>query len=315
MKYLVTGCAGFIGSNLVERLLALGHEVVGVDNFSTGNASFLAHFFTNPRFKLYANDIVSQKDVLISAMQDTDFVFHLAAKADIKNDFDNPSLDLEKNIVATFNVLEAMRETGVKKIAFTSTGSVYGNPNFVASKETDFLYPQTSIYSASKLAGEALIQAYCEGYGMTGYIFRLVSVLGKNYHHGHVIDFYNQLIYHPYYLNVLGDGNQQKSYISVDDCISGMFCGILNGKQKVNIFNVGTDEELRIKESARLIANIVRNFKDVEINYEKEKTQGWIGDNPYILLDCSKLRGYGWRPAFTIEQSIKMTLAYLMEKE
>ncbi len=221
MKALVTGAAGFIGSNLVDRLLAGQHEVVGFDNFSTGQIEFLEEALRSPNFRLVHGDLLDPA-ALEAAMENVDFVFHLAANADVRFGTQHPRKDLEQNTIGTANVLEAMRARGVRRIAFPSTGSVYGEPAVFPTPE-DAPFPiQTSLYAASKLAAEAMIAAYCEGFGMEGHVFRFVSILGERYTHGHILDFYKQLREHPGHLDVLGDGRQRKSYLYVQDCVDAI---------------------------------------------------------------------------------------------
>src|SRR5215510_7022513 len=183
----VTGAAGFIGSSLTDRLLADGCRVVGWDNFSTGQREFIQSALQHKRFALLEGDNLDLA-ALTKAMAGSDFVFHLAANADVRFGLEHPSKDLQQNTVATFNVLEAMRANGIKGIAFASTGSVYGEATVIPTPEDAPFPVQTSLYAASKVAGEALIQAYCEGYSFEGYIFRFVSILGERYTHGHVLD-------------------------------------------------------------------------------------------------------------------------------
>ena len=198
MNFFVTGGAGYIGSNLVDRLLGAGHVVTAYDNFSTGQERFLEQAVRSLRFTLVRGDVLDLER-LTQALRDAqaDLVFHLAANADVRFGTQHPRTDLEQNTIATFNVLEAMRASGMRRIAFSSTGSIYGEPSVFPTPE-DAPFPiQTSLYGASKLAGEGLIQAYCEGFGFQGYIFRFVSILGERYTHGHVFDFYNALRTNP----------------------------------------------------------------------------------------------------------------------
>ena len=220
-KIFVTGACGFIGSNLVDRLLKEGYKVVGWDNYSTGRIEFLNNALNNPNFTLIEGDNLNVS-ALSEAMIGCDVVFHLAANADVRFGLNHPSKDLNQNTIATFNVLQAMKEQGIKKIIFSSTGSVYGESITIPTPENASFPIQTSLYGASKVACEALIQAYSEGYGFESYIFRFVSILGERYTHGHIFDFYKQLMEHPEYLNVLGDGTQRKSYLYVQDCVDAM---------------------------------------------------------------------------------------------
>ncbi len=307
MKYFVTGGAGFIGSNLVDRLLHLGHEVVAYDNFSTGQERFLEWAFAASAFTLVRGDTLDE-DALTRAMAGCSFVYHLAANADVRSGLEHPRRDLEQNTIATFNVLEGMRGNGIRRIAFASTGSIYGDPDLFPTPESIPFPVQTSLYGASKLAGEGLIQAYCEGFGFQGYIFRFVSILGERYTHGHVFDFFNALKKNPAELRVLGDGRQRKSYLYVQDCIDALLLAPEKGKDKVNIFNLGTDEYCQVDDSIDWITG------HMGISPHRTYTggeRGWIGDSPFIFLDCTKIRALGWSPRLSIREGVIKTLDYL----
>src|SRR5260221_1557696 len=312
----VTGVAGFIGSTLAERLLSTGHSVTGYDNFSTGQREFLSSAAKHQKFRLVEGDNLDLP-ALTRAMAGTDTVFHLAANADVRFGLEHPSKDVQQNTLATFNVLEAMRANGVKRIAFPSTGSVYGEASQIPTPE-DHAFPiQTSLYAASKVAGEGLIQAYCEGFGFEGYIFRFVSILGERYTHGHVLDFYKQLLEHPEYLKVLGDGTQRKSYLYVQDCLAAMLHVISLGtaakaKHRVEVYNLGTEEYVEVNNSIRFISAHL----DVKPRLEYSGgNRGWVGDNPFIFLDTKKIRATGWKTTLTIEQSIIRTLQWLSKNQ
>lgn len=307
MRYFVTGCAGFIGSNLVDRLLEDGHEVVGYDNFSAGQAEFLAEAERCSRFSLARGDTLDL-DCLTRAVHGVDFVFHLAANADVRLGTDHPRKDLEQNTIATFNVLEAMRLNGNRRIGFASTGSIYGEPGVFPTPEHAAFPIQTSLYGASKLAAEGMIEAYCEGFGFQGYIFRLVSILGERYTHGHVFDFFKQLRHHPDTLYVLGDGRQRKSYLYVRDCIDAMLLAIEKAQNKVDIFNLGTDEYCEVNDSIGWICEFL-NVRPQRVYAGGER--GWVGDSPFIFLDCSRIQALGWRPTVTIREGVLRTLRYL----
>jgi UDP-glucose 4-epimerase len=298
--FFVTGGAGFIGSNLVDRLLQNNHQVVAFDNFSTGQVEFLQTALTSPQFTLVRGDVLDLP-ALTSAMQDCEFVFHLAANADVRFGTEHPRKDLEQNTLATFNVLEAMRANGVKRLAFSSTGSIYGEPEIFPTPEHAPFPIQTSLYGASKLAGEGLIQAYCEGFGFQGYIFRFVSILGERYTHGHVFDFYRQLRADPHALRVLGNGRQRKSYLYIQDCLDAMLLAIDRAHDKVNILNLGTDEYCEVRNSIGWITTELGLTP--QLNFTGGE-RGWIGDSPFILLDCSRIRALGWTPKLTIQDGI-----------
>ncbi len=307
MRPFVTGCAGFIGSNLVDRLLADGHEVVGFDNFATGQREFLADALRSPRFSLVDGDTLDL-DGLTRAMAGCDVVFHLAANADVRSGLEHPRKDLEQNTIATFNVLEAMRASGARRIAFSSTGSVYGEPAVFPTPEGAPFPVQTSLYGASKLAAEGLIAAYCEGFGFQAYVFRFVSILGERYTHGHVFDFYRQLRAHPDHLDVLGNGKQRKSYLYVQDCLSAVLTALDKAAGKFNIFNLGTDEYCEVNDSIGWICeHLGVNPRRVYAGGER----GWVGDSPFIFLDCARIRALGWRPALSIREGVIRTVQYL----
>jgi UDP-glucose 4-epimerase len=308
-RTLVTGAAGFIGSSLVDRLLAAGVSVVGYDNFSTGIAAFIAEARRHPAFTLVEADVLDQKR-LAEAMQGCDTVFHFAANADVRFGLEHPRRDLEQNTIATFSVLEAMRESGVRRIAFSSTGSIYGEAKLIPTPE-DAPFPiQTSLYGASKLAGEGLIASYCEGFAMQAWIFRFVSILGERYTHGHVFDFYKKLLADPTRLEVLGNGRQRKSYLYVQDCIDGMLHAITHAVEKVNVFNLGTNEYCEVNDSIGWIT--AHLGLSPRLDYAGGE-RGWVGDNPFIFLDTSRIRGLGWQPKLSIRQGIERTIAWLQD--
>ena len=311
-QVFITGAAGFIGSSLVDRLLSDGKTVVGWDNFSTGQRPFVVEALKNPRFKLIEGDNLDLP-ALKRAMAGCDFVFHLAANADVRFGTDHPDKDLQQNTIATYNVLEAMRANGIKRLGFSSTGSTYGESAIIPTPE-DAPFPiQTSLYGASKVAGECLIQAYCEGFGFEGYIFRFVSILGERYTHGHVFDFYKQLLAHPDHLRVLGDGSQRKSYLYIQDCLSAMLhvanLGLAaKAKHRVEIFNLGAPEFCQVNDSIGWIC------ESLAINPRRDYTggnRGWIGDNPFIFLETKKIQSTGWKAQLTIREGILRTLRWL----
>ncbi len=312
----VTGAAGFIGSNLVDRLLADGANVTGWDNFATGQERFLAEALHNPRFRLVRGDNLDLP-ALTAAVKGSDFVFHLAANADIKDGWSHPKKDLEQNTIATFNVLEAMRANGVKRIAFSSTGSTYGEALVSPDRptpETDAFPIQTSLYGASKIAGEGLLSSYAEGGQLDeAYIFRFVSILGERYTHGHVFDFYKQLVEHPDRLRVLGDGKQRKSYLYVQDCLDAMLHvarqhTARDAKHRTQVYNLGTPEFVQVNDSIGYICAALGVKPRLEYT---GGDRGWIGDNPFIFLDAKKIQATGWKPKLTIQQGIIRTLRWL----
>jgi UDP-glucose 4-epimerase len=311
--YFITGGAGFIGSNLADRLLSEGHRVVVYDNFSTGQREFVEAALGQPQYRLIEGDLLDTA-ALSAAMRGMDFVFHLAANADIRFGLEDPRRDLEQNTIATFNVLEAMRENGVSRIAFASSAAALGEPTIFPTPEDCPVPIQTSLYGASKMACEGLISSYCEGFDFEGYIFRFVSLLGERYPHGHVIDFYKSLCKDPTSLRILGDGTQQKSYLHIADCISGMLGVIekktaLESKHRVEVYNLGYPEYIKLTASVKWICDHLG--VDPRLDFQGGD-RGWVGDNPFVFLDVSKMRQTGWEPKFTIRESIIATIDWLV---
>jgi UDP-glucose 4-epimerase len=307
LKYFVTGGAGFVGSNLTDRLLRDGHQVTVFDDFRTGRRQFLESAVASPGFALVQGDVLDER-ALAAAMVGHDVVMHLAANADVRFGLQHPHKDLEQNTIATFNVLEAMRGNGISRIAFSSTGSVYGEPVVFPTPETCPFPVQTSLYGASKLACEGLIAAYCSGFGFTGYIFRFVSILGERYTHGHVYDFYRKLLKDPTQIEVLGNGRQRKSYLYVGDCVDAILAVMASVGEPVNIFNLGTDEYCTVDDSLGWITEHLGVTPDRRYTGGE---RGWIGDSPFIFLDTAKVRSLGWRSRVTIREGVLRSLQYL----
>jgi UDP-glucose 4-epimerase len=308
----VTGASGFIGSTLVDRLLSKNLTVIGWDNFSTGQRRFLDQALKHKNFTLIEGDNLDFT-ALAAAMKGCDTVFHLAANADVRFGTEHPRKDLEQNTIATFNVLEAARLNSIKQFAFSSTGSTYGEAAVIPTPEHAPFPVQTSLYGASKVAGEGMISAYGEGFGMESYIFRFVSILGERYTHGHIFDFYKQLREHPEKLRVLGDGSQRKSYLYVQDCVDAILHVMRlqtakDAPQHTQIYNLGTPEYVQVNDSIRTIINHLGLKPALEYS---GGNRGWIGDNPFIFLDTQKITATGWKPKLTIQQGIAQTILWL----
>ncbi len=310
-RIIVTGCAGFIGSSLVDRLLSQGQSVTGIDNFSTGQRPFLHDALKNSNFSLFESDLLDL-DTLKRHFVGGDCVFHLSANADVRFGTDHPRRDLEQNTIATYNVLEAMRANGIKKIAFSSTGSVYGESRLIPTPEDAPFPVQTSLYGSSKLACEGLIAAYCEGFEFQSWIFRFVSILGERYTHGHIFDFYKQLRNDPTQLHILGNGKQRKSYLYIQDCLSAMFIAMQNAKNKVNILNLGVNAYCEVNDSIHWICEELGVSPKLEYS---GGDRGWIGDNPFIFLETKNICALGWTPKLNIREGVIKTVRYLKENE
>jgi len=312
-RVCVTGGAGFIGSNLADRLQAEGAEVVVVDNISTGRREFVSDLLKRPGCILMEGDVLDQ-DLLKRAFTGCDWVFHLQANADVRYGLDHPTLDLEQNTVATSRVLEAMRATGVRQIVFASTGSIYGEPIVFPTPEDAPFPVQTSLYGASKLACEGLVSAYATGYDFTAVICRFVSILGERYTHGHVFDFYRALKRDPTHLKVLGDGRQEKSYLYVQDCVSAILTATSfhENEPGAHVYNLGTEETVVVDDSIGVITDYLKASPTVE---HTGGDRGWVGDSPLILLDTARIQALGWKPQLSIRDAILRTLDWFEANE
>ena len=299
---VVTGGAGFIGSHVVDALVELGARVRVIDDLSTGYRQFV-----NPAAELCEASLLDYARVS-SLFAGADLVFHLAANADVRRGLEHPRKDVEQNLLATHNVLEAMREQGVSRIAFSSTGAVYGDSASLPTPE-DAPFPiQTSLYGASKVAAEGLLSAYAHGYGFRASIFRFVSMLGPRYTHGHVFDFWRQLRRDPTRLTVLGDGKQQKSYLHVGDGVRAMLLGVARQREPVRVLNIGHQQWLSVSESIAIICRHLAVTPELSFT---GGDRGWVGDAPKILLDTTRLRALGWAPSVTLSAAIVETLQFL----
>ncbi len=309
MKAIVTGGAGFLGSHLVDRLLSEGYEVLVIDNLSTSTDKHLRAHFDDEKFKFINMDILDL-DGLKREFSGFDLVLHFAANADIRHGLDDTWRDLEQNTIGTYNILEAMRVNDVKKILYASSAAVYGEPQTFPTPE-DVALVQTSFYGASKLSGEALIQAFCEGFGFRGWMFRFVSVVGERHPHGVTFDFYHKLKNDPTRLEILGDGTSRKSYMYIDDCIDGIMLAYKNAKDKVNIFNLGWEEYMNVNKVADIITDEL-GLTDVKYEYTGG-SRGWVGDSPLVHLSIEKLKALGWQPKVSSEEGIRRTVRWLRE--
>jgi UDP-glucose 4-epimerase len=306
---LVTGGAGFIGSHVADMALARGAQVTVFDDFSTGFREFVPR---GDRVKLVEADLLDVARV-VEAMRGVDFVFHMAANADIKDNFAQPRKCIDQNIVVTQNVLEAMRTSGTKEIAFASTGSVYGEPTRIPTPEDDVFPVQTSIYATSKVAAEGLLTSYAQAAPapeLRTWIFRFVSLLGPRYTHGHVVDFYRKLKADPTRLPVLGNGLQKKSYLHVADCVAAMFVAVEKAREPINVFNLGHTDWIEVRDSIAVITKTMGVTPTLEFAGGE---RGWPGDSPRILLDTTRIRRLGWAPTKSIVESVIETLKFLAE--
>lgn len=306
MKVLVTGGCGFIGSHVVDWLLDRDYEVVVLDNLSTGRAEFLK--LDHPNLKLYRGDCMDLAAVT-NAMRGCQQVFHLQANADVRGGRDNTGRDMDQNVKTTWNVLEAMRmqKNPVESIAFASSAVVYGEPDVFPTPET-YSGQQTSLYGATKLACESMIQAYAAYFGFGYNIFRFVSWIGEHYTHGVIFDFVKQLTQTSNYLEVLGDGLQEKSYLYVADGVAAVMA-VPYGPSARGIYNIGHDESVAVRELAHVVIDEMGSG-EVSISFGNTR-RGWIGDAPVVRLDTSRLKVTGWKPQVSIADGIRRTVRFL----
>jgi UDP-glucose 4-epimerase len=306
-RAFVTGGAGFIGSHVVDRLAQVAANVTVYDNFSTGQERFISHHAGNPKVRVVRADVLDSER-LNKEMAGCDFAFHLQANADVRGGIRRTRVDLEQNTIATWNVLEAMRINEIKRIVFASSATVYGEPDVFPTPES-YAPLQTSLYGASKLAGEAMVQAYSEYFGITCYIFRFVSWIGERYSHGVIFDFVKKLRDNSRMLEILGDGKQRKSYLDVIDGVNGIFHAVEHAQELKNVFNLGHDEFMNVVDLADIIVEEL-GLKSVRYHTTGGE-RGWLGDSPFVHLDTTKIKALGWQPQVSIEQGIRNTVRYL----
>jgi UDP-glucose 4-epimerase len=308
MKILVTGGAGFIGSHVVDRLMAEDHELFVLDNLSSGDEHFIAAHLGKPNFQFHQLDLVHEE--ITGLFEGVEEVWHLAANPEVRLGAENTYVHLEQNVIATYNVLEAMRLHGVRRILFTSTSTVYGDAEQLPTPEE---YPTIpiSLYGASKLACEALIASYCHTFEMQAWIYRFANVIGRRSGHGVIYDFVQKLRTNPVELEILGDGTQTKSYIYISDCIEAMRVGLQAvDEERVHILNIGTDSMTSVTRIAELIAEAMNLTP--EFTYTGGK-RGWKGDVPVMLLDASKLVALGWQQRYNSEEAVQKAIRDLLE--
>jgi UDP-glucose 4-epimerase len=311
MKCVVTGGAGFIGSHLVEALLAEGNQVTVIDNLSSGRMEFLEAHRGNPGFRFVRSDIAAD-GFACEDMRGKDIVFHLAANPDVRSGATDTGTPIRQNIIATYNVLEAMRRYGVSRIAFTSTSTVYGEARTVPTPEDYGPLVPISLYGASKLACEALISSYCHTFGMQAWIYRFANIIGSRGTHGVIFDFINKLRADPHKLTILGDGRQSKSYLHISDCVDAMLFAARNSSGTVNMFNIGSEDRFDVTGIAKAVAAEM-GLGDVRFEYTGGD-RGWKGDVPFMALSIEKIMGLGWRPAHNSEESIRLCIRELIQE-
>lgn len=308
-KCFVTGGAGFIGSHLVGKLLAEGNSVTAYDNLSLGKREWIEHLISNPRFTFIQDDLLDLS-TLKKTMAGHSIVMHLGANTDIRKGNSDPRVDLENCTIGTFNVLEAMRTNGISKLIFTSSSTAFGEAPVRPTPETiGPLFP-ISLYGAGKVAGESLISTYCHLFNMEAWMFRFSNVVGARMGHGVVYDFIQKLKQNHKELEIMGDGNQEKNYFLVEDCLNGIFVAVLNTDKQCDVFNLGGESVIKVTEIARIVVEEM-GLKDVRFRYTGGE-RGWPGDVPVVHLDTSKMIQLGWTPKHTAEEAIRITARRLL---
>lgn len=306
--YLITGGCGFIGSHLVD-LLIKENSVIVYDNLSSGKKEFIAHHLGKKNFKFIKADLLN-KNKLSDVMLGVDAVFHLAANPEIRIGETNPKVDFTQGTIATFNLLEAMRVAGVKKIVFSSSSTVFGEPKIRPTPEDYGPLKPISMYGASKLACEGLISAYCHMFEMQAWIFRFANIVGSRATHGILVDFLKKLKKNSNTLQVLGDGRQRKSYLLVQDCVQGMYFGFKHARKKFNIFNLATVDDISVSEIANILLKKL-GLSQTTIFYTGSK-YGWKGDVPLMKLSIEKIKKLGWQVNYNSREAIEKAIEALV---
>lgn len=301
IKIFITGGAGFVGSHLARRLLAQGHGVTVYDNFLTGRRENLEKSLNDPKLTVVNGDLLDLKTV-VKSMAGHEMVYHFAANADIRAGIEKTDIDLKLNLMTTYNVLEAMRLNGIKKILFSSSSAVYGDPEEVPTKETELTRP-IALYGAGKAGAEAYISAYCSTFGMQAWIMRMVNTIGTYNTHGVIGDFIRKLTDNPKKLLILGNGKQSKAYVHVDDCLDAYEVALKKANGTVNVFNVGAEDWADVDAVAGIVTEEM-GLKDVKYEYTGGAS-GWVGDVPKVMLSIEKIKALGWKPKYTSEEAVR----------
>jgi UDP-glucose 4-epimerase len=312
LKILVTGAAGFIASNLIPRLLNRGDVVAGIDNFFLGKRAYVVQ---HERFTFHELDLLDL-DGVVRILEEfrPDRIWHLAANSDISYGTKYTDFDLKGGTLVTYNVLEAMRRTGVKELVFSSSGAVYGEPTVMPTPEDYGPILPISLYAASKVACETLITAYAHNYDMRAWIFRFGNIVGPNPTHGVIHDFVLRLREEPTKLTVLGDGSQAKPYVYVEDCLDGMEFGVANAPGHVNVYNLAVDDQTTVREITDWTIEAMGIARDrIAVQYG-DSPRGWRGDVPYVKLDTSKMTKLGWKPKLSSNEATQRTIRETVEQ-
>jgi len=305
---IVTGGAGFIGSHLVDALVGRGDEVLVIDNLASGDEANLKAHLEEERIRFLKADLLD--DGWQEQLKGADRIYHLAADPDVRGSVRTPAMMFANNVVATERVLEAMRAQDVPEIVFTSTSTVYGEASVIPTPETYAPMEPISIYGASKLAGEALISAYCASFAMRAWVFRFANIIGERSNHGVIWDFVHKLLANPGELEILGDGRQTKSYLDVQSCVAAMLFAATHAKEAYNVFNIGSEDWVDVKTIADII---VEEMELTPVQYRfTGGDRGWVGDVPRMQLAVARLKALGWNPETESAESVRRAVRALL---
>ncbi len=310
-RIFISGGAGFIGSNLAGLLLGMGCRVTAFDNLSLGKVSFIENYLDNPAFNFVEEDLLNKK-VLRKAMAGHDIVFHLAANSDISDSSQSTDIDLKLGVIATYNVLENMRLNKIEEIVFSSTSTIYGEPDLKPTPEDYGPLLPISFYGASKLACEGYITAFAHNFGIRAWIYRLANIVGPNGTHGVIYDFIHKLKKSPRCLKILGDGKQSKPYLYIDDCLEGMLFAYEHGRNEVNYFNLTCRDTTNVTTIAKFVIREM-GLKNVRFDYTGQ-SRGWSGDVPQVELDPAKINKLGWKPTYSSDEAVRLAVKDLVEE-
>ena len=308
---VVTGGAGFIGSHLVDTLVAQGNEVLVIDSLCAGRKETIARHIDSCKVRFL------QKDLLADGWQDSieggDRLFHLAADPDVRQSAVNPDPTIQYNIMATYRVLEAMRQHHVPEMVFTSTSTVYGDATVIPTPENYTPLEPISVYGASKLACESLISAYCHSFGMKAWTFRFANIIGSRSGHGVLTDFIKKLEQNPKELEILGDGKQTKSYLEVHECVAAMLFAVGHSRDTVNIFNVGSEDWIDVKSIAEIVTDEM-HLSDTKFRFTGGE-RGWVGDVPRMQLSVDKIKALRWKPQLGSRESVRIAVQAMLAEQ
>lgn len=311
MKVVVTGGSGFIGSHLVDRLMGQGHTVTVIDNLSGGDKNFIAHHLKNKRFRFVQIDLRDTAKLKRALNPKIDVIFHLAANSDISRGVEDPTLDFQQTIVATFSLLQAMKHHGLKTLVYTSGSGVYGDHGAKYLGETFGPLKPVSMYGASKLGAEGLISAFAHLYEMRVCMLRPANIIGPRATHGVVYDFVGRLLQDPTQLRILGDGKQSKAYLHVADVVDALLLVYKKGKERVNIYNLSSNSFITVNEIAEATIKAMK-LQGVKCWHTPGKV-GWKGDVAVVRLYNTQIRQLGWKSHFTSKQAVQATIQALLQ--